>query len=184
MQICSTGHRYRNFATRFSSRWVHFVPFLHVARPEICSSDTLTQCVISVYRARTVWKSACFLRRREQWDISLNELHSQCNWKKSDGGPVVFSLAAMEISLACVDISDWPTLKKEAERTVFWRPRRSPAWSAGGTGTLFRAFPTFAKHLWARWVSSAFPSAASLFNALCQPSRFLFQVNHVFLTWL
>lgn len=183
MQICSTGHRYRNFATCFSSRWVHFVPFLHVARAEICSSDTLTQCVNSVYRACTVWKSACFLRRREEWDISLNELHSQCNWKKSDGGPVVFLLAAMEISLACVDITDWPTLKKEADRTVFWRPRRSLAWSAGGTRTLFRAFPTFPKHLWARWVSSAFPSAASL-NALCQPSRFLFQVNHVFLTWL
>lgn len=115
IQIRSTGHRYQNFMTRFSSWWVHFVPFLHVARAEICSSDTLTQCVNSVYLTRTVWKSACFLRRREESDISLNELHSQCNWKKSDGGPVVCLLAAMEISLACVDITDWPTLKKEVE---------------------------------------------------------------------
>lgn len=42
------------YMTCFSSRWVHFVPLLHVARAKIRGTDTLTRCVNSVYLTHTV----------------------------------------------------------------------------------------------------------------------------------
>lgn len=170
------------YMTYFSSRWVHFVPFLKVARAEICSSDTLTQCVNSVYLVCTVWKSACFLRRGEEWDISLNELHSQCNWRKIRWWACsVFARSYGDFACLCgfyrlTYLKKKKKEKKIANKTVFWHLHRSLAWSTNGTGTLFWVFPTIAKNIF-ELVGSGLPAPQPLASSMpcVSPVNFFFK---------